>query len=134
VTSKSNDKFTADSSVNPSFGRGRGRQEFNKVPPLTNQSFSRRLGSNEKKPSFSHRLISATTEHHSPPSKTKSSDNSSNSTPELISYSDQYSRHTKSESTDSFSKSFLPKIDQKRNEISTNNSSSPNHGKSFINP
>ena len=89
-----NTKYPSENPVNISLGRGRGRQQFNQISSSPN-GFSRRLGSNdqsssiqtnEKKFSFSHRLQSTTNEHNSPIIKRKSStDNSLNSTPEIIS-------------------------------------------------
>jgi hypothetical protein len=97
-----NEKLPSESPVNISFGRGRGRQQFNQISSSPN-GFSRRLGSNdqssmqtnEKKFSFSHRLQ---------PTTKSSADNSLNSTPEIISTkNEQKQNHTSPSNEDSIS-------------------------------
>jgi len=144
-------------------GRGRGRPTHNTIPNpssisrdsllnnRSSQSSTNTLSQNltsklspandqssstEKKFSFSHRLQSKPNEHFSQQIKTKSFNSSSSSTPELIvnntnNTSDQFSQHNPSES---FTKSFLPKLRQKQNnenEIQNNNSSPPNNSTSL---
>jgi hypothetical protein len=153
-----NTNLTKSSSEHPvpiTIGRGRGRQTHNTIPnapsisrdSLLNNQSSQNLtsklsptndqsSSTEKKFSFSHRLQSKPNEQVSQQIKTKSSNSSLSSTPEITANntnntSDQFSQHNPSES---FTRSFLPKLRQKQNnenEIQINNSSPPNNGRSL---
>ena len=101
------------------------------------------ISTNERKFSFSKRLQSTTNKQFSHPVKAKSTDTSSISTPDIMSndtnyISDQFSPHIKSKSrnsSDSFSKSFLPTMEQKQNnqnENHCNNYTSANDGRLLI--